>query len=368
VGHVHITGSLVTDKAVRATLKKYRPSLSDAQIDNMVTSELGAVTPVIITPGKYTEKELRHAAIMIVSMKKSNGGCNCLNTNAVVLPKDWEQKGAFRKVLMEELRRHPDFPSYYPGSRERKIKIEEPYARLGKERAVVVEATDHVGFQRNSQDSVVVLECGTPGEPGYEGSALRTEAFGSVLAIVELTGGSAECCEDYISKVVSPFLNDKENIYGTLSCSVIASALVDAATVQSGVSSLRYGTVAVNCPTLLGYAGMVAGGVWGAHPSDKGRQSGHGFIGNAFGLSRVEKTVVHGPPLTTAPLLDGSKQPPPVVMDAMHAVTCSPSKLIGTARLLQVIYVRFFATLLSPILPKQFVQYLNSKYGKAMNN
>jgi len=103
VGHVHMTGSLVTDKAVRETLSKSRPLMSEAKIADMVTSELGCVTPVIMMPAKYTEKELRHAVATILEMKMVNGGCNCLSANALVLSKQWEQKEEFRRLLIHEI-------------------------------------------------------------------------------------------------------------------------------------------------------------------------------------------------------------------------------------------------------------------------
>lgn len=100
-----MTGSLVTDKAVRETLSKSRPLLSEAEIADMVTSELGCVTPVIMMPAKYIEKELRHAVASIVEMKLVNGGCNCLSANALVLSKQWEQKEEFRRLLIHKIKK-----------------------------------------------------------------------------------------------------------------------------------------------------------------------------------------------------------------------------------------------------------------------
>ena len=37
-------------------------------------------------PGTWTDTELRHAAMAIVSAKKTNGGCNCLSPQTVPLP------------------------------------------------------------------------------------------------------------------------------------------------------------------------------------------------------------------------------------------------------------------------------------------
>jgi len=364
VGHVHLTGSLTTDKAVRDTLREAHPdTLSESDIRQMVTSELGAVTPCILMPGTYTETELVHAARLIAFAKKTNGGCNCLAANAVIMAKDWEQKDEFRRYLVEELKRSPDIPAYYPGSRERKKKLQEPYE---KERARLVESSCTDG---KPEDAVVLLECGTPGTADYENSALLQEAFGPVLALVELPGGkhSDDTPEDYITKVVAPFVNDKENIYGSLSCLLLLPGnLSDTSKLDSMVSSLHYGTVAINCPSLIGYISMTQGAVWGAHIRDHSWQSGHGYVGNAYGLPAVDKTVCYGTPLSSNQAFDGASPPPAVILDALHAATCAPSYFSSTVRVCQMLNVRLMAKLLSPFASESFVNKMKLKYGKAM--
>lgn len=52
-----------------------------------------------MVPGVYTNKELTHAARLIVVSKKTNGGCNCLAGQGVVLARDWAQKNDFVAAL-----------------------------------------------------------------------------------------------------------------------------------------------------------------------------------------------------------------------------------------------------------------------------
>lgn len=378
VGHVHITGSLATDKAVRKTLSKSRPSLSETEITNMVTSELGCVTPVIMMPAKYTKEELQHAVANIVDMKKVNGGCNCLSANAVVLSKGWEQKDEFRNILIQEMKKQPSHPAYYPGSYKRRSSIKEKYESLGGNRVAVVESIESLGSVQNPEDHVIICECGTPGETGYEDFALKMEAFGPVLAIVELdpSSGNSKTSQNinnedksnniinYAQNVLGPFLNNKDNIYGSLSCALMSPKSVDEAALESIVASLKYGAVVVNCPTFMGYGGINEGAVWGAHCEDNSRQSGRGYIGNAFGIDRVDRTVIYGPPLATAP--SSAYGLPAIVLDILHAMTSAPSKSVAVLSLFQVIIVRLIGTLVSPILSNQIRKDFISKYGKAL--
>ena len=61
------------------------------------------------------------------------------------------------------------------------------------------------------------------------------------------------------------------------------------------VESLRYGTVAINCWTGVGY--LTPAATWGAFPGHTldDVQSGIGIVHNALLLDDVERTVVRGP-------------------------------------------------------------------------
>jgi hypothetical protein len=219
VGHVHITGSYKTAQLIQQILQKAHPELSQDKINSMVTSELGCATPQIMDDGVYTELELQHAAQCIAFGKKANGGCNCLSAQVIVLSKNWEQKDAFRTKLLDELKRQPTAPCYYPGSIERKASMVDKCQKAGSKCTPTEAASVSDETNISEADQVVLVECGTPGEDGYNSHPLLEEAFSPILAIVELDHNKEED-DSYLLKTVIPFLNNKDNIFGSLSCSI----------------------------------------------------------------------------------------------------------------------------------------------------
>ena len=363
VNHVHITGSFSTAKSVMDVLQKAHPNLSNTQVSSMVTSELGCATPQIMDDGVYTEAELTHAARMIACGKKTNGGSNCLSPQVVVLSKHWEQKGYFRKVLLEELKRQPTTPCYYPGSLERK-KIQMENCRQFGSKCIEINDTTSVSEETviSSEDQVVVVECGTPGEEGYNSQPLLLEAFGPLLAIVELDGQKDD--DNFLVNAIVPFLNNKENIYGSLSCSVFTpkskGTHEERDTLQNFLATLNYGTIAVNQMNLFGYTCSTKGGIWGGHVLEKLGQSGNGNIGDLFGIvaKNTAKCVVYGPPLETKPMLDNANPPPPIVFDVLVEFICSDSILKGMARASILVFGRMLYGAFSymPVIGSRFVQ------------
>ena len=199
------------------------------------------------------------------------------------------QKDDFRKALKEELARQPTMPCYYPGSLERKGDMLERCRGAGSDIETVVADPPSEGTRVGDGDHVSIVECGTPGEGGYDPIPLLEEAFGPVLAIVELDdpvvrpssssssssssrGGSGDAGDgdddDYLSRIVVPFLNDKDSIFGSLSCSIYTPSSKgkiagDRRGLQRALASLQYGCVAVNQWNALGYFTASMGGMWG---------------------------------------------------------------------------------------------------------
>ncbi|KAL3783640.1 hypothetical protein ACHAW5_007424 [Stephanodiscus triporus] len=347
VGRVHVTGSTRTSEVVREVLRASRRHLSDDAVRSMITSELGCATPQVMDDGTYTEMELRHACRIIAFGKKSNGGCNCLSAQVVVIPRSWAQKGEFRDALSEELGRQPTPPCYYPGSIERRDVILERCGEVDASRVTLVTAPSLSAETRiTDADQVVVVECGTPGEGGYNPEPLLVEAFGPVLAIVELddskSGDGEEEDDDYLVSTVVPFLNDKGNIFGSLSCSIFTPAskgdVRERRGMRNALAALQYGGVSINQWNALGYFTAISGGMWGGHRLEKLSQSGNGTIGDLYGIigDRSAKSVVYGPPLASKPMFDLASPTPAIVFDVLLEFACSPSifgGLIGALRL-----------------------------------
>lgn len=346
VKHVHITGSFNTAKAVEDVLQKANPTLSSAKVRSMVTSELGCSTPQIIDNGDFTELELLHVARMIAAGKKSFCGSNCLSPQVVVLSKQWKQKDLFREKLMEELKRQPTTPCYYPGSVDKNKSLVDDCKQFGSKCTRIVAPSVSEGTKVSDSDHVVVVECGTPGEEGFNAQPLLVEAFGPTLSIIELDPEQDED-EMYLANTAVPFLNDKGNIFGSLSCSVFtpkSKGSYEREAVQKVLSTLNYGTVAINQMNLFGYSTAALGGIWGGHSLETLDQSGNGNIGDLYGIvgNNAAKVVVYGPSLESKPVIDSASLPPPVILDIVREFICTDSILKGMGNALALVISRTF--------------------------
>lgn len=317
VAHVHVTGALRTSQAIEKTLAETRPHMSKDEIENMVTSELGCATPWIITPGKYTLRELSMLAKHIVTGKKVNAGCNCLCSQVVILPESWAQKEKFLELLKKQLKRIPTDPAYYPGSCDKAMDIISNYDPVMvtqvSSRAV---KRNILGDEKDFMDPYLV-DCGTYGDDAFNGYALRHEAFGPLLAIMQLPGDPDD---NYLLGKAVPFVNNKDNIYGSLSCSLVYPKTYDLAIVQEATGALNYGCIGLNTWTVYGYLGISVGGTWGGSKFDTTGQSGRGSIGNLFMIPNIEKTVVSSRSLTFPLIVDKNFMPPRMLADAASGV------------------------------------------------
>lgn len=304
VGHVHMTGSATTHDAIvfgtghegAARKKTGTPLLSKP-----VTSELGGVSPTFVLPGAWSGADLRFQAEHVATQRLHNGGYNCVAGQVVVVSRDWDQKDRFLSHLRTAFAEAPPRPAYYPGSDDRMAQARAAYpgARVLGER-LLVEGVD-------------------PRDPG---PLLSTEYFAPVLGVMELPGDAAE----FLGHAVR---TANEAFAGTLGVNLIAHPRTLAAlgtALDDAIAELRYGTVAVNAWTGVGY--LTATASWGAFPGHtlEDVQSGIGVVHNALLLDGPERTVVRGP-FRPAPrsLLSGepalSPKPPWFVSNRTGATT-----------------------------------------------
>jgi aldehyde dehydrogenase (NAD(P)+) len=257
VTHVHLTGSAAThDKIVQGP----------PRLDKPVTSELGGVSPVIVLPGDWSAADLRFQAEHVATQRLHNNGYNCIATQVVVLSQDWPQKDAFLACLRDVLASAPARPAYYPGSD----------ARVASARAAYPDAETIAGR--------LLIERVSPGTP-----ALTTEFFAPVLAVTELPGTG------FLDAAVALA---NEQFAGTLGVNLIAHPRTIAALgprLDEAIAALRYGTVAVNAWTGMGF--LTAAATWGAYPGHTLAEvgSGIGVVHNSLLLDNSERTVVRGP-------------------------------------------------------------------------
>ncbi|MET8541730.1 aldehyde dehydrogenase family protein, partial [Kitasatospora sp. NPDC004799] len=274
VSHVHLTGSAAThDAIVFGTGEEgaARKRAGEPLLDKPVTSELGGVSPTVVVPGHWSEADLRFQAEHLATQKLHNGGYNCVAGQVVVVGADWPQKDRFLAHLRRALSEAPARPPYYPGSDGR-----------------VAQALDSYPGAEHLAGGRVLIGNLDPADPG---PALTTEYFAPVLAVLELPGGPRQ----FLDKAVRT-ANDR--FTGTLGVNLVAhprtiSRLGPA--LDEAIAELRYGTVALNAWTGVGY--LTATATWGAFPGHTldDVQSGIGVVHNALLLDGPERTVVRGP-------------------------------------------------------------------------
>ncbi|TFD59825.1 aldehyde dehydrogenase family protein [Cryobacterium suzukii] len=263
ISHVHITGSAAThDSIVFGGSKTPR-------LGKPISSELGGVSPIIVLPGRWSPQDLRYQAEHVATMRLHNGGYNCIAGQVLVLSADWPQKRAFLDAVAAALAAAPPRPAWYPGSDERMRAASAAYP-----------AAQSIPGGR----LLVAASASTE-------DMLATEYFAPVLGVVELPGAGQAFLDSVVETVNRDFL-------GTLGANILgvpATIRRLGAGFEQAVARLRYGTIAINAWTGVGF--LSAAAPWGAFPGHTldNVQSGIGVVHNALLLDDVERTVVRGP-------------------------------------------------------------------------
>ncbi|GEM35132.1 putative aldehyde dehydrogenase [Nocardia neocaledoniensis NBRC 108232] len=276
VDHVHMTGSARTHDAIvwgTGAEAAERRRAGTPKLTKPVTSELGGVSPTIVLPGEWSEADIAFQAEHVATQRLHNGGYNCVASQALILSADWPQKEQFLAAVRAAFAKAPARPAYYPGSDER----------------VAGARTSYPGAERLGTNGERLLVTGiapSPAEP-----LLAEEYFAPVFGVVEIPGTGAE-----FARAATRTANDA--FAGTLGVNVIAKPeTIDelGAAFDLMVEDLRYGTVAINAWTGVGYLTPTAS--WGAFPGHtiEDVQSGIGVVHNAWLIDGVERTVVRGP-------------------------------------------------------------------------
>jgi aldehyde dehydrogenase (NAD(P)+) len=247
-----------------------------------ITSELGNISPVILVPGPYSDRELRAQAEEIVGYATMNASFLCNAARVIVTPLKWPGRVPFIRHLEDVLARLPSRKAYYPGAFDQWQRLTSGRGRL--------RTFGEAGDGRLPWTLITWLDPEDRDEPFFRG-----ETFCPVLT--ETSVGSADPLE-FLPAAVN-FVN--EILWGTLSASLVVHprslrSRPVAEAVEKAIADLRYGTVAVNS-----YPGISFGIVsppWGAFPgSDLADiQSGRGWVHNTSMLEGVEKVVFRRTP------------------------------------------------------------------------
>jgi len=284
VDELHITGSYRTYDAIvfgSGADGEARRLQDEPILAKPFTAELGNLTPVIVVPGRWTDAEITYQADNLATMLTNNAGFNCTTPRVVVTPAGWRLRQRFLNAVRARLLATPVRAAYYPGAEGRFDQFlgAHPEAELYGDRA----------------DGRLPWALITDLDPtARDELCFTTEAFCGVFGELPLPSSDVA---DYLARAVA-FAND--SLWGSLNATLIVdprsmrSAEVWPA-VEKAVADLRYGTVAINHWSALGFALGVT--PWGAFPGNARNDIGSGtdVVHNTLMFSRVEKTVIRAP-------------------------------------------------------------------------
>lgn len=290
IDEVHLTGSDKTyDQIVwgmPSAERDERRTKNQPLLRKPITAELGNVSPIIVVPGPYTDKEIRFQAEQIAAAFTMNASFLCCAAKVLVMPKGWDGTPKFMKALQEVCAEIPLRTAYYPGAQDRwqaVLKNRSNVTNIGNPNANELPWTFITDL--NPDDANEVL--------------FKDEPFCSVIASVQV--GSADPM-DFL-QAATEFVNNR--LWGTLNATLIVHPKTlkianNNATFEQAINQIKYGAITVN--TFIGLLFCTGSAPWGAYPnSTQGDiQSGKGFVHNTAMLESIEKTVLRAP-LTVFP-------------------------------------------------------------------
>jgi hypothetical protein len=290
IDEIHLTGSNRTyDQIVwgpSGAERERRKARNEPLLNKPVTAELGNVSPVLIVPGPYSDRQRSFQAASIAGAVAFNASFNCNTPRILVTPKGWSGRAPLLTEIERALATAPARRAYYPGADEqyRQFTTGRPQAR-------------QIGTAGPGQLPWTLLsglDATDPRDPAFS-----TEQFCSVLSETEV--GSDDPVE-FLDRAVD-FANNR--LWGTLSADLVIhpKSRKDpriAAAFERAIARLRYGAITVNSWT--GFLFAYGTPPWGAYPgsSPADIQSGTGWVHNTSMLESIEKAVLRHP-LTIVP-------------------------------------------------------------------
>jgi hypothetical protein len=285
VDEIHLTGSDKTFDAITwgppGPDRDRRKAEGRPLLDKPFTAELGNVSPVIVVPGPYSDKELAYQAEDVAAGLTFNASFDCNANKVLILPKGWDQRDKFLAGVERALSRAAGRRAYYPGARDRWLAYSKGRSSIRR-------------FGSESDDVLPWTLVRDVDAEDRKESGFSSESFCPILFQTEI--GSADPLE-FLDRAVS-FAN--ERLWGTLSAGLVVHPKTSkdptlGAAVERAITKLRYGSVNVNAWS--GYLFAFGTPPWGAHPSSTlaDIQSGRGWVHNTPMLEGIEKAVMRHP-------------------------------------------------------------------------
>lgn len=284
IDEVHLTGSDRTYEAIvfgpgdecKARKKQRMPITA-----KRVTAELGSVSPIIVVPGPWGQRDIRKQAAKYGTALVANAGFNCITPRVFIQMKGWEQRDAFIQELAKYLRRVEPREAYYPGA----VKLHKEFTAAHPDALLM-------GSPKDGQLPWTFIPNVPTGEAGDV--CFRKEAF---LGLFAETALEAENVTDFLKKAVT-FAN--QQLWGNLCASIVVHPKtmrhpLIAAAVEQAIADLHYGSVVVNHWGALAYYMAIT--PWGAYPGNEPGdiQSGVGKVNNPLMFDEAEKSVLWAP-------------------------------------------------------------------------
>lgn len=284
VREIHITGSDKTHDAIVFGVGEEgeRRKAANAPVNaKRLTCELGNVSPLIVVPGPWSQKDLDFHGVNVATSVCNNSGYNCSATRVIIQHERWDQREAFLESVRKAFHQAGDRKPYYPGSEDRHRMFLEHHPDA-----------DQFGSRGEGRVPWTLMHHLDPND--VDDICFNMESWCGQTSEVALSAGTVA---EYVDRAVD-FCN--ERVWGTLNATLIVhpKSLKDRAVneaVERAIANLRYGSVAVNH-----WAGIVYGMVattWGAFPGHTidDIRSGQGVVHNTYMFDKPEKSVLRGP-------------------------------------------------------------------------
>jgi hypothetical protein len=245
------------------------------------TAELGNISPIIVVPGPWTDKDIQNWSVRFGSWLSANGAYTCSTPRMLIQMENWDRRDKLNQEIIDFLAGMKTRKAYYPGSFElhKQFVDAHPNARqLGSPQDGHLPWTFIPNIDSTYEDDI----------------CLKREPF---MSLCSETALKADNIVEYIGKAVE-FANEK--LWGTLVATIAVhpNSMKDpqiAAAIDQAIADLRYGSVVINY--LGGFAYYVATTPWGGYPNTNiyDVQSGIGFVNNYLMFDRPQKSVVYAP-------------------------------------------------------------------------
>lgn len=290
VDEVHITGSDKTHDLLvwgaDPAEQKERKAKKQPKLTKHIGSELGNISPVIIVPGPYSEKELEYQGKTISTAVVNNASFNCNAAKLLVQSASWDGRAKFNAAIKSALSISPLRKAYYPGAEDRWNLLTTSHKNVEK-----------VGDAKPGELPWAIISDVDPNDSSEK--AFSMEPWCGVLSETALSESDPV---KFLDQAVE-FVNTK--VWGTLAATIVIHPQTlkqpgVAEAFRRALGNLRYGAIGVNVWPGLVYA--LGNTPWGAHPSStlEDIQSGLGWVHNTYMLGGIEKAIVFGE-LTSAP-------------------------------------------------------------------